>query len=432
MFMERKQLYGVMMVWMAACAFFSCSDNGGSLPHRTVNVAFLYDGDTLYLPSDESVGLVACYGSSTKEFQSVLQWESSDVTVFAVHADQRYMKGDSCLSSATLSPKQNEGAARVTFSVIPPDGKSRTLSLNVVNTGIKATHLEGLPEGSFAEVVNKIKFNMVYVAADTLIDVGPRVGVDIFFDSTGHNYSTKQYEKAYEKWKRTYVTPYYDGSVYVASFYIGQTEVTTELWMSVMGKDPNKSTIPYLQAPVSWVYWYECQEFVARLQQLTGRPYRLLSNAEWEYAARGGNQSRGYVYAGGNVFGEVGWTTSGYGMPYDVGQKKPNELGLYDMSGNAIEWVQDSWGDSVSAEVYENMYEDEEGHIAYRDTLVVKDFVTYRKARGTTSIIRAYINTILLIGEQQRGEASGYIYIPRKRENVGFRLGLSATEAKRP
>ena len=140
--------------------------------------------------------------------------------------------------------------------------------------------------------------------------------------------------------------------VTVSSFAIGQTEVTQELWLAVMGTNPSYYT-GNLQRPVENVSWDDCQTFITELNRLTGKNFRLPTEAEWEFAARGGNLSQGYKYAGGNDIGEVAWyrenayevgsSSPDYGT-HAVATKAPNELGLYDMSGNVFEWCQDWFG----------------------------------------------------------------------------------------
>ena len=146
--------------------------------------------------------------------------------------------------------------------------------------------------------------------------------------------------------------------VTLSSFYIGETEVTQALWLAVMGSNPSYFTpsnnyAENLQRPVEQVSWNDCQTFISRLNELTGKTFRLPTEAEWEFAARGGNKSKGYKYAGSNNINEVAWYwdnipsqssgTTGYGTQ-TVATRMPNELGLYDMSGNVWEWCQDWYG----------------------------------------------------------------------------------------
>ena len=132
-------------------------------------------------------------------------------------------------------------------------------------------------------------------------------------------------------------------SVTLSGFYMGKYEVTQAQWKAVMGSNPSHNKGDNL--PVENVSWDDVQAFIRKLNQLTGKRYRLPTEAEWEYAARGGNQSRGYKYAGGNNIDEVAWYDGNSGeRTHPVGKKRPNELGLYDMSGNVWEWCSD-WYD---------------------------------------------------------------------------------------
>ncbi len=126
-----------------------------------------------------------------------------------------------------------------------------------------------------------------------------------------------------------------------SSYLIGETEVTQELWLAVMGTNPSKHE-GSLQKPVENVSWLDCQEFISQLNALTGLTFRMPTEAEWEYAARGANRSRGYKYAGSNDIADVGNVSSSTTMP--VGSLQPNELNIYDMSGNVDEWVWDLFG----------------------------------------------------------------------------------------
>lgn len=131
--------------------------------------------------------------------------------------------------------------------------------------------------------------------------------------------------------------------VTLSCFSIGQTEVTQELWRAVMGSNP--SHFKGSKRPVEQVNWNDCQTFITKLNRLTGKTFRLPTEAEWEYAAHGGNKSKDYEYSGSNEIDDVAWygDNSG-GTTHDVATKSPNELGIYDMSGNVWEWCQDWYG----------------------------------------------------------------------------------------
>ena len=133
-------------------------------------------------------------------------------------------------------------------------------------------------------------------------------------------------------------------SVTLSDYYIGETEVTQELWEAVMGSNPSGFK-GNNQRPVENVDWDDCQEFIKELNRLTGKKFRLPTEAEWEYAARGGKYSRGYKYSGSNNADEVAWYARNSGSkPHSVKTKKANKLGLYDMSGNVYEWCNDWYG----------------------------------------------------------------------------------------
>ena len=133
--------------------------------------------------------------------------------------------------------------------------------------------------------------------------------------------------------------------VTLSSYYIGKTEVTQELWQAVMGSNPSKFSGTNL--PVEKVSWEDCQSFVIKLNELTGKNFRLPTEAEWEYAARGGNKSNGFKFSGGNNIAEVAWySENGNKISHPVATKAPNELGIYDMSGNVWEWCSDWYSSS--------------------------------------------------------------------------------------
>lgn len=144
----------------------------------------------------------------------------------------------------------------------------------------------------------------------------------------------------------------------ITNMYIGQTEVTQALWQAVMGYNPSRFAGDP-NRPVETVSWIDCQAFIHKLNELTGRNFRLPSSAEWEFAARGGTLSNGYDYAGGNDLDAIAWwQDNSEDQTHAVGTKSPNELGLYDMTGNVSEWCQDypeyyyaSWYGNTSDQV---------------------------------------------------------------------------------
>lgn len=265
-------------------------------------------------------------GYTTAEFTVPRMMKTGDVT-----SDGRVDVSDiNAIINMVLGiePKSDEGD-------VSGDGKVDVLDVNkLINIML------GLEAGDDAPVmttytVNGVSFNMVKVDGGTYV---------MGRDRGAHN-------------------------VTLSSFSIGQTEVTQELWRAVMGNNPSyfnsygnssyesyHSSVSYgtnLQRPVESVSWEDCQEFITKLNELTNLTFRLPTEAEWEYAALGGKKSKGYKYAGSDDVDRVAWyadnssnglnqndPNSGYGV-HVVATKYPNELWLYDMSGNVSEWCQD-------------------------------------------------------------------------------------------
>ena len=211
--------------------------------------------------------------------------------------DYRVQRGGSCATSADQCRISYRGAADPTA---PFDHVGLRLCLST--------------EPSFT--VNGVSFEMVEVEGGTFTMGATAEQTGVFGDE-----------------KPTH-------QVTLPSYYIGKTEVTQELWQAVMGSNPSNFTGKNL--PVEKVSWDDCKTFIAKLNALTGKNFRLPTEAEWEFAARGGNKSRGYKYCGSNTLSDVAWyVDNSDNKTHPVAAKAPNELAIYDMSGNVLEWCND-------------------------------------------------------------------------------------------
>ena len=203
--------------------------------------------------------------------------------------------------------------------------------------------------------------------------------------------------------KRSYSEEKPPHQVRLPDFYICQTQVTQELWQMVMGSNPSR--FKGLQNPVEQVSWSDCQRFIKALNNIFHEKFRLPTEAEWEYAARGGNQSRKYLYSGSNQIDDVAWHfDNSTSAPHAVAQKNPNELGLYDMTGNVSEWCSDGYDSSYY------MFAPTDSHLG-------PDTGSFRVIRGGSFSDRS---------DSCRAVCRSFLWPTGKLSTTGFRLALDA------
>ena len=236
-------------------------------------------------------------------------------------------------SWCTLSPSSGSNNARVTVYVSENTSTSERSATVTVKAGDITQTIAVTQEGSEPEDDNSksftvygISFKMVRVDGGTFtMGATSEQGNDVYINDG----------------KPTH-------TVTLSGYSIGETEVTQALWQALMGQKPTSNGSQWSNTyglgdnrPAYYISWNDCQEFISKLNAITGENFRLPTEAEWEFAARGGNKSKGYKYAGSTIYSYVAWLT---GAAKDVATKQANELGLYDMSGNVWEWCQDWYG----------------------------------------------------------------------------------------
>ena len=232
------------------------------------------------------------------------------------------VNGDGVVSSVDITAIYNYLLNNdTTFPVTSLDVNHDGVVGAVDVTEVYEVLLNGFPSATTEYTVNGVTFVMVNVEGGTFM-MGSYAGdPDAYIDESPSHQVT------------------------LSSFSIGQTEVTQELWLAVMGWNYSGHG-GNLQYPVEYINWEMIQTFISNLNEMTGKNFRLPTEAEWEFAARGGNKSQNYLYSGSNNVADIAWyVDNSEGATHAVATKAPNELGIYDMSGNVWEWCNDWYGD---------------------------------------------------------------------------------------
>ena len=267
--------------------------------------------------ADYSGSLIICEGE-TAQISATLN-NSTQITISSTNPNATlYIDGT---EQGTASGTKNTSYGQHNIRLTAEGWRDYTSTINVIESQQSFSfQMEEVVQSRRTIKVGKVSFTMIHVNGGTFT-----MGATSEQGSDAGNDEKPAHQ------------------VTLSSYYIGETEVTQALWEAVMGKNP--SNFKGSNRPVEQVSWKDCQKFIEKLNKKTNLRFRLPTEAEWEYAARGGNMSRGYKYSGSSNLGDVAWYSDNSGSStHDVKTKQANELGIYDMSGNVWEWCSDWYG----------------------------------------------------------------------------------------
>lgn len=284
------------------------------------------------------------------------QWENAIVTgqiaapgKYSVWCADSFV--DDCGSLMVEDPMiKQDGSIKVKRTIASRAGDNDYVKAPVVTFYMVVNTMKPIPDAMRKMFVTK-EIDRENVSSDETIKVG-----DVSFNMIGVGGGTFDMGGTKEQGKTAGDDEKPVHEVTLSGFEIAQTEVTAGLWLEVMGSLPYGNSDKELSKPVVNVSWYDCYEFIMELNKLTGRKFRLPTEAEWEFAARGGNRSKHTPVSGGTfTAGVAAYLDNSDSKVQNVKKFASNELGIYDMSGNAWEWCQDTYA-PYSENAVENPY----------------------------------------------------------------------------